>query len=68
MMCWWEMGAWVVGVYIGMLGSPIVEGSKVRGRPGVLEVVGVDEGTLCCSAMSKGEGAQCFWSLTWSRR
>jgi hypothetical protein len=51
-----------------MLGSPILEGSKVRGRPGVDGVAGVDEGVLCCSAMSKGDGARRFLSLTWSRR
>jgi hypothetical protein len=49
-------------------GSPILEGSKVRGRPGVLGVVGVDEGVLCRSAVLKGEGVRHFRSLTWSRR
>jgi hypothetical protein len=50
------------------VGNPILEGSKVRGRPGVLGVAGVDEGILCRSAVSKGEGVRRFRSLTWSHR
>jgi hypothetical protein len=59
-----------VGNLVGCNGAdnPILEGSKVRGRPGVLGVVGMDEGALCRSAVSKGEGARCFRSLTWSCR
>ena len=57
-----------VGGCIGTLGSPILEGSKVRGSPGVDRVVGMDEGVLCRSAMSKGEGARRFRFLTWFRR
>ena len=57
-----------VGGCIRMLGNPILEGSKVRGRPGVDGVAGVDKGVLCCSTVSKGEGAQRFRSLTWSHR
>jgi len=48
--------------------SPILEGSKVKGRPGVDGVAGVDEGVLCRSVVSKGEGACRFRSLTWSPR
>jgi hypothetical protein len=48
--------------------NPILEGSKVKRRPGVDGVVGVDEGILCHSAVSKGEGAWRFHSLTWSCR
>ena len=48
--------------------SLILEGLKVRGRSGVLGVVDVDEGVLCLSAMSKGEGGRRLRSLTWSRR
>jgi hypothetical protein len=48
--------------------NPILEGSKVRGRLGVLGVAGVDEAILCRSAVSKGEGARHFRSLTWSHR
>ena len=65
------MGAYVagnVGGCIGTLGSPILDGSKVRGRPGVDGVAGVDEGVLCRSAVSKGEGVRRFRSLAWSRR
>ena len=41
-----------MGGCIGTLGSPILEGSKVRGRPGVDGVVGVDEGVLLRFAAS----------------
>jgi len=57
-----------VGGCIEMLGSPILEGLKARGRPGVDGVVGVDEGVLCRSAMSKGKGVRRLHSLTWSHR
>jgi hypothetical protein len=57
-----------VGVCIRMLGSPILEGLKARGRSWVDGVVGVDEGILCRSAMSKGEGVQGFRFLAWSHR
>jgi hypothetical protein len=53
------VGAYVVGNMggcIGTLGSPILEGSKVRGRPGVDGVVGVDEGVLYLFATSSGDG------------
>jgi hypothetical protein len=55
-----------VGSLAGCSGAdnPILEGSKVRGRPGVDRVAGMDEGVLCHSAVSKGEGARRFRSLT----
>ena len=65
------MGAYVmgkVGGCIGTLGSPVLEGLKGKGRPGVDGVAGVDEGVLCRSAVSKGEGARRFRSLTWFRK
>jgi hypothetical protein len=47
--------------------NPILEGLKVRGRPGVLGVVGMDEGVLYRFAVSSGEGERlCFWA--WSRK
>jgi hypothetical protein len=52
--------------WIGMLGNPILEGSKVRERFGVRGVVAEDDGILCHFAVSKGEGEHHLHSLTWS--
>jgi hypothetical protein len=51
-----------------MLGSPILKGSKLKGRPGVHGVEVMDDGILWCFAMSKGEGEHWWHSWTWSRK
>ena len=56
-----------MGGRIGTLGGPILEGSKVRGRPGVDGVVGVDEGVLYRFAASSGDGERLHFR-TYSRR
>ena len=50
------------------VGSPILEGSKLKGRPGVCGVEGVDDGILWRFAISKGEGEHQWHSQTWSHK